>query len=68
MKKFKLETIIAADLENIARGIYGPLQGFIVRKDFESVLNDMRLANDIPWTIPIVLDVEEPEEISEGMK
>ncbi len=58
----------AFDLENIARGIYSPLQGFMVREDYESVLENMRLANDIPWTIPIVLDAEDSllREVSEG--
>ncbi len=26
--------------------------------DFRSVLNEMRLPNDLAWTIPIVLDVD----------
>lgn len=58
----------AVDLENIARGIYSPLEGFMVREDFESTLNNMRLANDVPWTLPIVLDVgrETLGGISEG--
>ncbi|MCD6244041.1 MAG: sulfate adenylyltransferase [Candidatus Korarchaeota archaeon] len=59
---------LAVDVENIARGVYSPLEGFMVREDFESSLLNMRLANDIPWTIPIVLDVtrEELRGISEG--
>ncbi|KPU63871.1 sulfate adenylyltransferase [Thermococcus sp. EP1] len=50
----------AIDLENIAHGVYSPLKGFLTRDDFESVLDHMRLSDDTPWTIPIVLDVEEP--------
>jgi hypothetical protein len=42
---------------------YSPLEGFLVQEDYLSVLDDMRLSNDIPWTIPIVLDVS-PEEIA----
>lgn len=48
---------LAIDIENIAHGVYSPLGGFMVREDFESVLSDMRLSNDIPWTMPIVLDI-----------
>ena len=59
MEALPLRMTAAVDMENIARGIYSPLQGFMVQEDFESVLQDMRLANDIPWTIPIVLDVGE---------
>jgi len=49
----------AIDLENIAHGVYSPLKGFLTSDDLESVLNHMRLSDDTPWTIPIVLDVRE---------
>jgi len=47
-----------SEVENIATGVFSPLEGFLGEKDFRNVLNEMRLASDIPWTIPIVLDVE----------
>jgi len=50
----------AIDIENIAHGVYSPLKGFLTSDDFQSVLDNMRLSNDLPWTIPIVLDVEKP--------
>ncbi|MCL6584686.1 MAG: sulfate adenylyltransferase [bacterium] len=46
------------DLENIADGIFSPLEGFMNQKDFQSVVDNMRLSNGLPWTIPIILDVE----------
>ncbi|NPV82127.1 MAG: sulfate adenylyltransferase [Candidatus Aminicenantes bacterium] len=49
---------LVSDLENIATGVYSPLTGFLNRADFRSVLNQMRLSNDLPWTIPIVIDVD----------
>jgi sulfate adenylyltransferase len=49
---------LVSDVENIATGVYSPLEGFLTRYDFESVLEQKRLSNDLPWTIPIVLDVE----------
>lgn len=49
---------LASDVENIADGIFSPLEGFLTRNDFESVVSGGRLANDLPWTIPIVLDVD----------
>lgn len=55
----------ALDAENIAHGVYSPLEGFLSRNDFESVLDHMRLSDDIPWSIPIVLDSPEPN-FSEG--
>ncbi len=55
------------DVENIATGVFSPLEGFNIQEDYESILHNKRLSNDIPWTIPIVLDtdnnIEEGEEI-----
>jgi len=53
------------DLLNIAYGIYSPLEGFMVREDFESSLKRMRLSNDLPWSLPIVLDFDKTS-IKEG--
>jgi len=68
MVTLPLNETTALDLENIARGVYSPLQGFMVREDLESVLDEMRLANDVPWTLPVVLDVSPDKlgEVSEG--
>jgi len=49
---------LANDVENIADGIFSPLEGFLGQEDFESVVSRGRLANDLAWTIPIVLDVD----------
>ena len=49
---------LANDVENIADGIFSPLEGFLLQEDFESVVNKGRLSNNLPWTVPIVLDVD----------
>lgn len=49
---------LANDIENIADGIFSPLEGFLLREDFEKVVTKGRLSNELPWTIPIVLDVD----------
>jgi sulfate adenylyltransferase len=49
---------LANDVENIADGIFSPLEGFLGQQDFESVVSRGRLANNLAWTIPIVLDVD----------
>ena len=54
------------DVMDIAHGVFSPLEGFLLQEDYINVLYDMRLTNDLPWTIPIVLDID-PEEIS-GLK
>lgn len=53
----------AVDIENIAYGVLSPLEGFLNQEDYLHVLQDMRLSNDTPWTIPITLDVD-PEEVA----
>ena len=59
--KIQIREGIAVDLENIAHGVYSPLEGFLREEEFQSVLDSMRLPNDLPWSIPIVLDVNEKE-------
>ena len=43
----------AMDME--ASSFNSPLEGFMTREDYESVLNEMRLTNGLPWTLPITL-------------
>ena len=45
------------DVKNIGRGVYSPLEGFLRKNDFESVVSEMRLQNGTVWPIPIVLDI-----------
>lgn len=49
---------LANDVENIADGIFSPLEGFLIKSDFDSVISKGRLTNDLAWTVPIVLDVD----------
>ena len=44
-----------ADLEMLAIGAYSPLRGFMTRADYLGCVNDMRLANGLPWSVPIPL-------------
>jgi len=66
LPSIEVDESIAADIANIAHGVYSPLEGFLTQEDYLSVLYNMRLQNDVPWTIPIILDVD-PSEIA-GVK
>ncbi len=46
-----------ADLEMIATGALSPLTGFMGEADYKSVVHNLRLANGLPWTIPVTLAV-----------
>jgi len=50
-----------SDLRLIAIGAMSPLEGFMTRAEYESVLEAMRLPLGLPWTIPITLSVKEGE-------
>ena len=55
-----------SDLILIAIGGFSPLVGFMEQQDYDPVVTDMRLANGLPWSIPIVLPVS--EEVAEPLK
>src|SRR4051794_36125991 len=46
-----------SDLDMIASGALSPLEGFMGHEDYESVLDTMRLANGLPWALPVCLAV-----------
>ncbi len=48
------------DLEILMTGGFSPLDGFMTRKDADSVASRMRLADGTLWPMPITLDVTEP--------
>jgi sulfate adenylyltransferase len=59
-----LERLILAsrelsDLDMLAVGALSPLEGFMGREDYETVVSDMRLASGLPWALPVCLAVDE---------
>lgn len=47
------------DLELLATGVFSPLDGFMSRSDYESVLDRMRLQTNVLWPIPICLGISD---------
>lgn len=47
------------DLELIINGGFSPLEGFMNQQDYESVVDNLRLADGTVWSIPICLDVNQ---------
>jgi sulfate adenylyltransferase len=68
MPRLEVNASLASDVANIAHGVYSPLEGFLTREDYLSVLENKRLVNDTIWTIPIVLDASKSEmnDLKEG--
>ena len=61
LKKVTLNDRELSDLEMIAIGAFSPLEGFMKKDDYHSVMDNMKLSNGLPWTIPITLSVTKDE-------
>ena len=48
-----------ADLDMIASGALSPLTGFMTRADYDASVEDMHLANGLPWAMPVTLSVSD---------
>ncbi|OWB61782.1 hypothetical protein B5S31_g2205 [[Candida] boidinii] len=49
------------DLELILNGGFSPLTGFLTEKDYDSVVENMKLASGEVWSLPITLDLSKGE-------
>ncbi len=52
---------LVSDIENLALGVFAPLKSFLCQNDYLSVLADMRMSDDTPYPIPIIMDVDQDE-------
>ncbi|MBI3753693.1 MAG: sulfate adenylyltransferase [Deltaproteobacteria bacterium] len=68
LKKVHLNEREISDIEMIAIGAFSPLEGFMKKDDYHSVMDNMKLSDGLPWTIPITLSVtkDEAKNLKEG--
>ena len=57
LKSITLSDRQLCDLELILNGGFAPVNGFLGKADYESVLENMRLSDGTLYPIPIILDV-----------
>ncbi len=57
LPQLELDLWALSDVEMIAIGGFSPLDGFMLRADYESVVAHRRLKNGLVWTIPVTLPV-----------
>ncbi len=61
LPKIAIDDETLTDCFNMGNGIFSPLQGFLNRDAYLKVINEMRLPDGSPWTIPILLDVSKED-------
>ncbi len=51
---------------NIGNGVFSPLKGFMGESEYYSVIEQMRLENDVAWTVPLLLLTDGAKEAAAG--
>ena len=57
LPKLALNSREMADLELLANGGFSPLDGFMTKPQYQSVVDWMHLPDGLPWSIPVTLQV-----------
>jgi sulfate adenylyltransferase len=66
LPKIEISDVLAGDIQNIARGVFSPLKGFIGNDDFVSIVETDRMVDGTEWTIPIILDIPAKDAVTVG--
>src|SRR5258707_11769063 len=61
LPKIVLDARAAADAELLATGVFSPLDGFVRKADYHSIIRDIRLQSGHVFSIPITLTVPRAE-------
>ena len=59
LPKIQLDSRTAADAELLATGAFSPLDGFVRKNDYHSIIENMRTASGAVFSIPITLTIPE---------
>lgn len=68
LRRLALSPAELLDCAQIGSGLCSPLTGFMGRDELDSVLRRNRLLSDLPWTMPLILQVDRSEQFSVGEK
>jgi hypothetical protein len=68
LQKVPLSARALSDLQMISTGVFSPLEGFMLRAEYEGVVEDMRLDGGLAWSLPVTLSTDEKKarELSEN--
>ena len=68
LPRVRLDKRATSDLVMIAIGGFSPIDGFMGQQDYIGVVEKMRLASGLPWSVPVTLSVTEEvaEPLTEG--
>jgi sulfate adenylyltransferase len=61
LPKVPLNARALSDLQMISTGVFSPLEGFMLREEYEGVVEDMRLKDGLAWSLPVTLSVDEEQ-------
>jgi sulfate adenylyltransferase len=59
LETLRLTSRELSDLDMLACGALSPLEGFMKRADYDTVVEEMHLASGLPWALPVCLAVNE---------
>ncbi len=59
LERLTLTSRELSDLDMLASGALSPLEGFMDRDNYERVVEEMRLADGLPWALPVCLAVDD---------
>jgi sulfate adenylyltransferase len=69
LPSIELDSRTRSDFELLANGGFSPLRGFMGADDYRSVVDQMVLANGLPWSVPVALTVSaERSDLKPGVR